>query len=124
MYITYKNNEFFFSAEESAGSVCRLLPPVCIEGGKEIEIGAVELAGESAIYRDGENEVTLFVKKASPTLFYLRRTWKNTADKTRSIRIAQRLMPLFETKRYLIPCVNVNGNEFGAGFEPKGLERD
>ena len=124
MYISYKNNEFFITASESVDSVCRIMPPVCIEEGKEKEIDAFAIEGTFATYRDGENEVTLSVKKVSDTLFYLRRTWKNTADKARSIRIAQRVMPIFETKRYLIPCVNVNGNEFGAGFEPKGLERD
>ena len=124
MYIIYKNNAFSISSELSDKTVCELLPPVCIENGEETIIPFAEEKDGCAVYRDADNEVTLCVKQTSQTLFYLQRTWKNTAKSARSIRIAQRVLPLFETSRYLIPCVSVNGNEFGAGFEPKGLERD
>ena len=124
MYITYKNNELIVTNDACSQSVCELLPPVCIENGEETIIPFAEEKDGCAVYRDADNEVVLCVKKNSDTLFYLHRTWKNTAKTVRSIRIAQRIMPLFESGRYLIPCVNVNGNEFGAGFEPKGLERD
>ena len=124
MYIIYKNNAFSISSELFDKTVCELLPPVCIENGEETIIPFAEEKDGCAVYRNADNEVTLCVKKNSDTLFYLHRTWKNTAETARSIRIAQRIMPLFESGRYLIPCVNVNGNEFGAGFEPKGLERD
>lgn len=64
------------------------------------------------------------MEQKTDTLFYLRRSLKNIATHSHTVRIAQRVKPLFDVKKYLIPCVNINGNEFGAGFEPKGLERD
>lgn len=123
MYITYKNNSFCISTD-AVGAVCSLLPPVCIEDGKEISIPFAKEKNGLLIYKDAENEIAVSLKQTSDTLFYLHRTWKNTSDKTRSVRIAQRVMPIFEVSRYLIPCVNVNGNEFGAGLEPKGLDHD
>lgn len=124
MYILYKNNSFCISDEASDGAVCELLAPVCIENNSETVIPFSDTDGNVAIYKNAENEVKLTVEKASDTLFYIRRTWKNTAKNARTIRIAQRVKPAFEVGRYLIPCVTINGNEFGAGFEPKGLERD
>ena len=124
MYILYKNNSFCISDEASDGAVCELLAPVCIENGNETVVPLEDASGNVALYKNAENEVKLTVEKASDTLFYIRRTWKNTAKNARTIRIAQRVKPVFEVGRYLIPCVTINGNEFGAGFEPKGLERD
>lgn len=123
MYIIHQNGKFTVSAV-SDGAVCALLAPVCMEGGCETTVPFAEMKNGCAVYRDNKNEVTLTVEQKTDTLFSLRRTWKNCAAETRSIRIAQRIKPLLSVSRYLIPCVNVNGNEFGAGFEPKGLERD
>lgn len=124
MYILYKNNSFCISDAASDGAVCELLAPICIENGDETVVPLSDFGGNVALYKNEENEVKLTVEKASDTLFYIRRTWKNTAGNSRTIRIAQRVKPVFEVGRYLIPCVTINGNEFGAGFEPKGLERD
>ncbi len=124
MYIIYSNKSFFVSDKACEGAVCVLLPPVCTENGREYSIPFFEEKDGCAIYRDGDNEVTLGLRQISDTLFYIDRTWKNTSGNIRSVRIAQRVQPIFDVGRYLIPCVNVNGNEFGAGFEPKGLERD
>lgn len=123
MYIK-KINSAFTVGTDSDGAVCALLAPVCMEDGAEYSVPAVSCEDGCACYRDAENEVTLTAEKRSETLFYLRRTWKNTAETQRTFRIAQRIKPLFEAEQYLIPCVNVNGNEFGAGLEPKGMERD
>ena len=124
MYILYKNNSFCISSALSDAAVCELLAPVCIENKRETAIPLSEANGNVAIYKNEENEVKLAVEKVSDTLFYLRRTWKNTANTARTLRLSQRVRPIFEVGRYLIPCVSINGNEFGAGFEPKGLERD
>lgn len=32
-----------------------------------------------------------------------------------------RVQACFDVKKYLIPCVSVNGNKFGSGLEPQGL---
>lgn len=123
MYITYQNN-VFFAAPDPQEAVCELLPPVCIENGQEMPVPFHAVDNGHILYRDGRNEVTMAIEQKSDNLFYLQRGWKNITDECRRIRIAQRVKPLFKTKKYLIPCVNVNGNEFGAGLEPKGLERD
>ena len=110
MYILYKNKSFCISDEASDGAVCELLAPVCIENGNETLVPLEDASGNVAIYKNAENEVKLTVEKASDTLFYIRRTWKNTAKNARTIRIAQRVKPVFEVGRYLIPCVTINGN--------------
>jgi hypothetical protein len=124
MYIFYKDNSFLACENFCNEAVCEILAPVCIEDQCEKEIPLLKIENGVAIYKDEDNEVSLITVKKSDTLFYLCRTWKNTSARSRSLRIAQRVKPLFDTSRYLIPCVNINGNEFGAGFEPKGLERD
>ena len=122
-YITYQNG--IFSASESPdGLVCVLLAPVVIEDGGETVVPFAEMEQDCSVYRDDKNEVRMTVEQKSDTLFYLRRTWKNLSSETRSVRLALRVKEMFSATKYLIPCVNVNGNEFGAGLEPKGLERD
>lgn len=123
IYVTNQNGVFAVS-KSPVGAVCTLLEPVCMENGCEITVPFLAEENGHTLCRDNKNEVTLTVKQKSETLFYLHRTWKNLSSETRSVRIAQRIKPLFDVKKYLIPCVNVNGNEFGAGLEPKGLERD
>jgi hypothetical protein len=124
MYIIYKNNAFCISSAPSADAVCEIFAPVCIENKSETAIPLYDTNGNVATYKNEENEVKLTVEKVDDTLFYLHRVWKNTSGKARTLRIAQRIRPIFDVGRYLIPCVSINGNEFGAGFEPKGLERD
>ena len=124
MYISYKNKSFYIELKRTSDSVCELLPPVCIENGEERSLSLGHTNDNCAVYEDGENRVELRVDKVSNTLFYLRRAWKNTSARRRTLRIALRVRPVFGVNRYLIPCVSINGNEFGAGFEPKGLERD
>ena len=119
-----KNNNTFTVGNCSENAVCEILAPVCIEGGTETAIPCVSCADGYAEYRDDKNEVTVMLEQRSDTLFCLRRTWQNISGESRTFRVAQRIRPLFDVKKYLIPCVNVNGNEFGAGLEPKGLERD
>ncbi len=122
-YITYQNG--VFSASESPiGAVCALSEPIVIEDGAETVIPFVGMEQDCSVYRDDKNEVRMTVEQKSDTLFYLRRTWKNLSSETRSVRLALRVKEMFSAAKYLIPCVNVNGNEFGAGLEPKGLERD
>lgn len=119
-----KINHAFAVGNRLENAVCEILEPICIEGGREITVPFVSCVDGRAEYRDDKNEVTLTLEQKTDTLFYLRRMWKNTSDEIRTLRMAQRVKPLFDVKKYLIPCVNVNGNEFGAGLEPKGLLRD
>ena len=124
MRILFENKSFCISNDLSSNAVCEILQPVYIENGTEKEIPIIESRENYEFYKDDENEVILSLKQISDTLFHISRTWKNISDSTRYIHVAQRIRPTFEVNKYLIPCVNINGNEFGAGFEPKGLERD
>ena len=123
IYINHKNDTFS-ACRDIDNTVVMLSLPVCCENGTEYDIPFIGYDGDAAVYRDDQNEVRLTVEKTSDTLFYLRRTWKNLSDETRAIRIALQVKPCFHAEQYLIPCVSINGNEFGAGGEPKGLERD
>ncbi len=123
MYIIDQNGAFSVS-DGVEGAVAEILPPVCIENGVEREIPFLCRSGDRWIYQDAENRVTLSMEQKGNTLFYLRREWENRLERTRELQLVLRVEALFEVAKYLIPCVTVNGNEFGAGGEPKGLERD
>ena len=75
-------------------------------------------------YEDTQNRVSFTVEQKSDTLFYIRRSWTNLSDVSVKIQTVFTVRSLFAADHYLIPCVNINGNEFGAGLEPKGLLRD
>ena len=49
------------------------------------------------------------------------RTVKNVGGEPISFKDELRVRDLFAADRYLIPCVNYNGNKFGALKTPKGL---
>ena len=122
MYITF-DHTFGISARPD-NAVVQILPPVCIENGVEHTVLPVRENGCSASYADARNAVTLTIEQRSDTLFYLRRSWKNLTEQPRRIQTVLRAVPLFGADKFLIPCVSHNGNEFGAGLEPKGLTRD
>ena len=52
------------------------------------------------------------------------RSVKNTGRDTVRFKDEIRVRDLFRAERYLIPCVNYNGNEFGDVKTPKGLTYD
>ena len=79
---------------------------------------------DGAVYEDAGNRVTLECSQISDTLFYVKRKWQNISAETTRLQTVFRVKTCFTPERYLIPCVNVNGNVFGSGGEPKGLERD
>jgi len=123
LYINYIKSSFEFT-DSTAEQVVRIYNPICIENGNETSVPYSKTEKGEYIYSDTENTVTLKAEKKSDTLFRFERSWKNTSDRIRSIQTVVRLSPSFETSRFLIPCVSINGNEFGKGFEPKGLLRD
>lgn len=119
MTITAYNGQFELAGK--GDSVIRLLPPVYrYENGEEITLTP---AGDG-IFEDASNRVTLTAQKKTDRLFYIRRTWTNTGDHAVKLQTFFRVQTCFVPQRYLIPCVSVNGNEFGKGGEPKGLTRD
>ena len=130
MYIVCRDGSFVLS-EKEAGAVVKIGAPVCMENGAEKTLPPVSGCSVAAdarraacVFADAEDLVELTVEKKSDTLFYIRRSWKNVSDRQRSFQTSLRVRPCFDVQKYLIPNVSVNGNEFGGGLEPKGLERD
>ena len=124
MYLCWEETGKIFVSGEPNHGVVRVNPPVCREKGERREIPLVNWEGPVFRYADEENLVELTCENRTDSLLYLKRTWKNCSDKTRKIQTVFSVEGLFDAERYLIPCVSVNGNEFGQGGEPKGLTRN
>lgn len=54
----------------------------------------------------------------------IRREWQNLTGSSIRFRCALKVRTDFSVEHYVIPCVSYNGNMWGDGGEPKGLERD
>ncbi len=67
---------------------------------------------------------TLTAEDAGNGLRRCRVVWVNRTDAAVEFQGAVTLRAGFAATRYLIPCVSMNGNEWGAGGEPKGMTRD
>nr|MBQ4317558.1 hypothetical protein [Clostridia bacterium] len=76
------------------------------------------------LYGDDRNSVSYVVTAHSDSRYTVRRRWVNKSTEPITLQTTFRVRACFDVKKYLIPCVSVNGNEFGAGGEPKGLTRD
>ena len=121
MYIIYDHDHAACTISSSADSaVAEIMPPLYRISDKEI---ALPLAADGS-YTDGRHRVKLTVRQDGDTLFYIHRTWQNISNEPLRFQTILRIRPCYTPSRYLIPCVNVNGNIFGNGSEPKGLERD
>ncbi|MBE6652286.1 MAG: hypothetical protein E7610_02585 [Ruminococcaceae bacterium] len=122
MYIIDRNGRFLVSDTSENGVVALEAPAYRTELDAETEHLLSPLGG--GVYADASNRAEITVEQKSDSLFYVRRVWTNTSDAPVRIQTILRVATLFAGERYLIPCVSVNGNEFGAGGEPKGLARD
>lgn len=134
MYIIYQNGNFRIS-DSAAAAVAKIEAPIYVENGEEKELisenratagtkQAAAVKETTYTFTDTTNRVDITIEQKSDTLFYIKRSWKNLADEPRKIQTILRVLPCFEVHKYLIPNVSINGNEFGNGLEPKGLERD
>lgn len=119
MYIIYHNNRFSVSASPEHAVVTFEAPLYRVDS-EECFLNLTD----AGIYADAKNCAEITIEQQSGTLFYIHRKWTNTSAEPARIQTIFRVTTNFAVDRYLIPCVNVNGNEFGAGGEPKGLERD
>ena len=119
MYITFDQGKFAVSALAD-NAVAEITHPLYLTENGETQL----LPARDGLYRDDRYEVNLTIRQKSDTLFYVHRTWKNISSETQRFQTVFRVRPCYTPERYLIPCVNVNGNVFGNGGEPKGLERD
>lgn len=118
MYITY-HSQFQVSGEPE-NAVLELCAPAYFEDGVK-RILSIRPDGSFA---DESNRVTLSVEQLRESVFLVRRRWTNISDQVRQIQTVFSARPCFAVKQYLIPCVSVNGNDFGKGLEPKGLTLD
>ncbi len=123
MFIVLQDGRFSVS-NEPQGAVAQLLAPVCIEQGRQTELPLHSCQGNTYTYGDAQNLVELTVRQENAQLFYIHRKWFNTAPTVRRFQTSLRVQDCFQASRYLIPCVSINGNDFGNGGEPKGLYRD
>jgi len=123
MYVKYYDGQFIVS-DKSEFAVTKIENPIYIENGKEVQLPDAKVENGSYVYSDTYNRVEVEIEKKSDTLFYVRRKWKNISGRLRKIQTIFRIQACFNVEKYLIPCVSVNGNEFGKEGEPKGLERD
>lgn len=116
MYIVAKDDQFAVSNDKK-GAVASILPPKIIENGETIELFCVG----DGIYESENDRVRYTVEQIGDGLFCIKRSWTNLASVTRHIRTVIRVQACFAVEKFLIPCVSINGNPFGAGGEPKGL---
>ncbi|MBQ7983588.1 MAG: hypothetical protein IJ302_08460, partial [Clostridia bacterium] len=92
--ITYQHQQFSVSCAP-AGQVVSLQDPAYLENGCEASVPYAETVGDTHIWRDDRNEVTLTVETKTDTLFRLCRTWKNLAAEARNIQTVLRVAPQF-----------------------------
>jgi len=119
MYISCTNGKFTLS-DNADSAIVEILAPVYITDGKETSLPNFT----NGTFRNEQYEVTITAEQKNDNLFYLHRVWKNISDSPKKLQTIFRLKPIFTPSKYLIPCVSINGNPFGNGNEPKGMERD
>ena len=122
MKTTIVNNKTVISNDEC--SLVIIENPIYIEDGCEKQLSFTEVNESKIIYKDENFSSAVTIEYKNNDLFYIKRKITNTSSKKRKIQTVFRILPCFQAEKYLIPCVNFNGNEFGNGNEPKGLEKN
>lgn len=113
--IQYTNGAFSFSVDNNEKDAVCFLPSATIEliGGKEIPLKDFEqFTGHDKCTDEGNG------------LFKVVRTIKNTSDSDVTFRDIFEVKTAYVPTRYLIPCVNYNGNDGCRENTPTGLTRD
>ena len=97
-----------------------ILPPRCHRDGEEYML---EPLGDNR-YQGGGFQVTLQAEPVKEGCVKLTHTWVNTGSRTERFQPELRIRGEFACTHYVIPGVSYDGNHWGNGLEPKGLERD
>ncbi|MGI6254863.1 MAG: hypothetical protein ACOYJZ_04450 [Acutalibacter sp.] len=97
-----------------------VLPPRCHRDGEEY---CLRPLGDNA-YEGGGFRVTLRQEPVKEGCVKVTHTWVNTGAKTERFQPELRIQGEFSCTHYVIPGVSYNGNGWGGGQEPKGLERE
>lgn len=125
MYIKALGSAFTLSNTATDALVSVEDAAYCLKGENFCTLPTVQNGSAfERVWQDDLFSVKLTALQKSDTLFYFHRTWKNCSSTPKEFETRFRIGTKFVPTRYLIPCVNVNGNEFGAGSEPKGLTKD
>lgn len=82
------------------------------------------LAEEGLCFADKENRAELIIEARENGLFRIVRRWTNLTDHPVELQTTLRVRLNYAPTHWLIPCVSINGNQFGAGGEPKGMDLD
>ena len=112
--LSVQYNKTFSLGDGEANAVC-YLPTPCAElvGGKELPYDEIDELSVNDTYSDEGNG-----------LFKATRTVKNIGDTDVTFRDIFEVRTAFTPARYLIPCVNYNGNDGCRENTPTGLTRD
>lgn len=110
--IKYVNGEFIIGAGEN-DAVCCLPSPKLEIGGEEIFADKFKKLNVTDIYTNEGNG-----------LFKVYRVIENVSDNNVTFRDIFEVQTAFAPTRYLIPCVNYNGNDGCRENTPTGLTRD
>ena len=97
-----------------------ILPPRCHRDGEEYML---EPLGDNR-YQGGGFQVTLQAEPVKEGCVKLTHTWVNTGFRTERFQPELQIRGEFACTHYVIPGVSYDGNHWGNGLEPKGLERD
>lgn len=97
-----------------------LLPPCYTRGGRQRELQRLE----ENVYEDKQFRVTLQYETVDDNCVRLVHYWKNIGKGAADFQPEIRMKAGFPYTHYVIPGVSYNGNHWGNGKEPKGLERE
>lgn len=110
--IKFSNGEFFIG-QGKEDAVCLLPSPKIEIDGKEIDTDFFEKV-----------KVTDNLRAIKNGLFKIYRDIENVSDKALTFRDIFEITTVYQPNRYLIPCVNYNGNDGCRENTPTGLTRD
>lgn len=107
-YLCKHGAAFAVSCQPNGEVVAQLMPPIMLEQGNE-----KTLDEEFSWYDQTED--------LGKGLFRVVRKVVNCSSVNRRLQLIVQARTLFAPKRYLIPCVMYNGNQWGSRNSPKGL---
>lgn len=121
MYVHKTSEGFHLSAQENSQVIAVISPPILEENGREFPLHIDEQSGRNAQYSGDGYTASDNVTDLGGGLFSIERTITNVDTVSHTFKTIFAVNTRFVPDKYLIPCVNYNGNQWGEGKEPKGL---
>ena len=124
MHITKNENKYYISDEMTDGCIAKINAPIIVENDIEayLELELFDKSKMTAKYKGKDFFVADAYNDLGDGLFAVERTLLNEGNTKREVKLGFEAKTCFTPSKYLIPCINYNGNEWGDGMEPKGLE--